>query len=389
MSGENGSEVSETTSWNKEPHGKVDIPPSDQGTYKEPHALEAEDVNFSEYRTALEKILSSVVTSPLWDRFSGINSYSGETEGRRFTISAPHLRRGKSSFVGLVDISNPDGTVFSSVVKNDIALAEEYLQFVSQNPQALEFLPKYYGNVDDWIVTERLYGLELQEVEWKIQKEPEFLEKYTGAAADLMLKTAKAGLVLQDIAFIDAHNVIIDPETGKSQLIEVTNLTTYPHRNTNEIITNQLFREFQNGSHKIPGRLPTDIPFKIAQKIFQSIPPENLYIRREVFAPSNPKYRDNYETFQNWEFYHENGYFPVPPIALTDEEYELRLLDSENNQFFIPDFSSQYTEIISAECMRAIQDGDIKAFEEILERGKQTTFITDMSDPRSDPIVHH
>lgn len=332
-----------------------------------------------QYRRVLEHIIPVFEAGNSEHRWDMDLAVDGIFEDRTYKIRFPHLRKGKHAAVGIVDIANPDGTTFECVIRNSPDDAMEYLKAAKHDPLVAEYSPQLFGIVDGWVVMEKLAGLELQELDERLRVDPEFLSRYAQNTQELINKLADAHLVMDDVRFINGHNVMVEPETAEVKIIEQKAIhPCLDPRESFEIETAQLFYEaagimYMGDRTNVPAHRARFL-FELCQNAFKHKKPEDLYVRSRVIKPTHPDYKDAW-LLQNWE-------------KLSEEEYQRILADPNlREKFTINYYDRGFSETFDPGFVEAIIKGDFSAFQEIVRNGNYKTDITDKNDPRAQILI--
>jgi len=351
-----------------------------------PRLQELEKPNeFEKYESAIREVILIVEKEWLnsanqqelslsnWDKQHKID---GEINGILYEVRTPHLRKGKHAFVAIIDIKDRDENIFSCVIRDKPEDAETYLKNVSEKPIIAEYTPKLYRITDNWVIMEKLSGLELEEVTDKIKADEDFAEKYASNVYTLIEKTAESGLILNDVMFVDGHNCMVDPGTGEIKIIEQRSLNPQSILNTKEIITDKLFSEINQirnalVRNELDGTDQSIISFmfQVLRKVLASNKSEDLYIKSRAVKPTHPRYKTSWY-IQNME-------------KLSDKEHQNILNNPNLRETYTVNFrGSGYTETFSPEFINAIDNNNLAEFRKLIENRKYKINITDKNDPR-------
>ena len=342
-------------------------------TPERPHGLEAG--RMAKYRPVFERLIPEVeakIDDP--NRYSSnyTLNVSGEHEGTKYGVRLPHLRRGKHAFVGIVDLNASDGETTSAVIRNNVEDARVYSELTATHPIVKTLVPELYGICGDWVVMERLQGLELEELEARLRDDPDFRRNYARSAFEVTARAAEAGLQLDDVAFINGHNVMVNPDDAQIRLVEQQILAPTIF-DPNETITNQLFSELTHVSDK-GEEWRIDYAMQFVQAAMEKLGAENLYMKGRVIKPSNPNYKDAYY-MERWE-------------KLSDEEYQKILANPAMQEgLTVSWFGRGYTEVLTEETIDAAKSGNLVEFRAAIAGRKYKRDITDREDPRYGVVV--
>lgn len=330
-------------------------------------------------------------TSLIEERWDLYDSPQIETEiaGTTYSIRLPHLRAGKHGVVAIMEWQTATGDA-SCVLRRTIggeglADAHKYLKRVNVAPMIATYVPRLYGMVGDWAVIERLSGLESQEIIGHMVTSPTYLERYAQQTYALIEKTAQAKVYIDDITFVDGHNVMADPRSGSVKLIEQTALLPGSYQDAQELIVEHLFSEIdtvasrmsyqQHGSNTAELNVQQHYLFSLLKQASQARDLWDLYLRSRVVMPDHPFYRDAW-FFQDWK-------------RLSDEEYQ-HILDDYRNGY--PVMAANlggrgFTEALTPELINAVRSDNFTVFTNLVESGRYKMDITDTSDPRYGSVV--
>lgn len=341
--------------------------------------LEQSDIG--RYKETIRHLITLVKGRPNW--------IEGNIEGTHgdvtFVARDPYLRRGKHASVYIVELSDSQGNSASCVLRSRIEDAKRYLEVLAQYPVIEGMVPALYGIVEKWVVMERLTGLELSELQVKLAENPDFQRKYVQKAFELITRTAQDGLRFDDVAFVDGHNTTADPETADIRIIEQTAL--YPDRvhSPNEIITDKLFSEVYQITHKKPeeeNEQKFQFAFGLLQLAFAHFNPSELYVRSRKIKPTHPGYKEA------WWWQNQHLWFKPGGGRLSDEEHQRILSDPNLRENFTVNYSGAgFTEIFSDEMIEAVKAEDYTKFKELVVGRAYKTNVTNTSDSRDGPIV--
>lgn len=310
-----------------------------------------------------ELIGAAVELVKVWPFGKDVSQIQGEMLGKDFTVRIPHLREGKHARVAIVEVTDGDREEFSCVLRNDPESSNKYLQVIQEKPLVATLVPKLYGVMGDWVVMEKLSGLELQELTEKLTSDPVFLKKYARTAYQVIKETAEAGLRLRDVEFGGAHNAIVDPESAEIRIVEQDTIDLYKKRPSNQLIANQVLKELsQTVKHKDRSQ---EFVFELVKLASEDIGAEQLYFQATEIGPDHPDYRETY--FSVNRKYPEDGYnVPIPTGS-----YDL----------------SGYTVAISPDLVESAENGQSDRFKEIMNAGQYKISIRDKNDSRSAAIL--
>lgn len=342
-------------------------------TLEHPHSLEAG--RMGKYKAVFEQLIPEVeaeIGNP--DRYNpdyALN-ISGEYDGTKYGVRLPHLRRGKHAFVGIVVLNSADGETTSAVIRNQVYDARVYSEVAATHPLVKTLVPELYGISGDWVVMERLYGLELEELETRLRDDPDFRRRYARSAFNVIASAAEAGLQLNDVAFIGGHNVMVRSDDAQIRLIEQRTLAPTIF-DPNETITHQLLSELEHVIDKDED-WRTDYAMQLIQAAIEKVGVENLYMKGRVIKPTNPNYRDAY-FLERWEKLSDEGYQKILDNPVTREGLTVSW------------FGRGFTEAFTEETLDAAKNGDQERFKAAIAGRNYRTDITDKSDPRYGVIV--
>jgi len=325
--------------------------------------------------TLFSHITQAIEGDEIVSPYSGKDALTGSFQGADFNIRVPHLRRGKHAFVGVVDITEPNGKSMSVVVRNDPRDVDHYKKLVNKHPIAKKYLPNLLDEVGVWAVIERLSGLEYTEIVEKLQSDPEFLQIYAAKAWETISETAKAGLRMQDVAFVDGHNVFFDSESGQTRLVEQISLVEEVGDSSDEIAAKQLFFEVERGSIRHGNPLRYDFSFQLLKNALRLNSPEAFYRRGSVISPRNDLYKSRY-------FYANN-------LQNIDEDVYQELLKKESfdKGDYVPRRQSGKTHVLSDEAIAAVRNDDLDSYKELVEAKKVLVALSSSDDIRSMPVI--
>lgn len=299
-------------------------------------------------------------------------SVNGEHESTKYRVRLPHLRRGKHAFVGIVDLNGADGETTAAVIRNNVDDARAYSELAATHPLVKALVPELYGISGDWVVMERLHGLELEELETRLRDDSDFRSRYAKSTFDVIVSAAETGLQLNDVSFIDGHNVMVNPDDAQIRLVEQRTLAPTIF-DQNETITSQLFSELTHVSDKGED-WRTDYAMRLVQTAIEKVGAENLYMKGRVIKPTNPNYKEAY-LLERWE-------------KLSDEEHQ-KILDNPvaREGLTVSWFGRGYTEAFTDETLDAAKSGDQEKFKAAIAGRKYKRDITDKADSRYGAIV--
>ena len=338
-----------------------------------PHGLEAG--RMAKYKPVFEHLIPQVeakIDDP--NRYSSdyALNVSGEHRGTKYGVRLPHLRRGKHAFVGIVDLNGADGETTSAVIRNNVEDARVYSELAATHPIVKTLVPELYGISGDWVVMERLQGLELEELETRLRDDPDFRRGYARSAFGVISSAAGAGLKLNDVAFINGHNVMVSPDDAQIRFVEQRNLAPTIF-DPNETITDQLFSELTHVSDK-GEEWRADYAMQLVQAAVEKVGAENLYMKGRAIKPTNPNYKDAY-FLERWK-------------KLSDDEYQ-KILDNPvmREGLTVSWFGTGYTEALTEETVDAARSGDKDKFKAAIAGRKYKRDITDKEDPRYGVVI--
>lgn len=358
-------------------HGEgTPIPKRDLGiaaTPERPHGLEVG--RMAKYRSAFEHLIPQVeakIDDPERYKADYALNVTGESEGTRYSVRLPHLRRGKHAFVGIVDLNGADGETASAVIRNNVDDARAYSELAATHPIVRTLVPDLYGISGDWVIMERLQGLELEELETRLRDDPDFRRRYARSAFNVTASAAEAGLQLNDVAFINGHNVMVSPDDAQIRLVEQRTLAPTIF-DPNETITNQLFSELTHVSDR-EEEWRTDYAMQLLQAAIERVGAENLYMKGRAIKPTNPNYKDAY-FLERWG-------------KLSDVDYQ-KILDNPvaREKMTVSWFGRGYTEAFTEDTIDAVKSGDREKFKAAIAGRKYKRDITDKEDPRYGVVV--
>ena len=336
-----------------------------------PHTNETE---LLQNRSTIEGIIQKIEDSPISELFSKQTSIEDEVNGTKFLARFPHLRRGKHASVFIVDFDTTSQQPMSFVIRNDLEPGYKFIELEEKHPEIAKRLPKLYGMVNNWVVMEKLEGLELEELTQKLKSDENFSSTYAEQSFQLIQEAANAGLTLDDVMFLNGHNCMVSPLDSSIRIIEQDRYSTIPQRTINELIAKQLFDELRTASHGEPQRYQTIFIAQLLQEAFKTIPPDQLYVRGRVIKPTHPLYQDAYQM---------NGWGKI-----SDERLKEILADPiQREGLTIPYFESGNTEALSLEFTEAIKENNLELINELLKAHEQTYSVMDKNDPRHTPIT--
>jgi hypothetical protein len=319
--------------------------------------------SISEFKSPLSSLLSSLGSERVREGLS-----DGQIEGYSYTLRLPHAREGKHAVVGILQLTNPEGGIFTCAIRNRPEIIKGYIETVSQIPSLVDYLPQYYGTYGEWVAMECLEGLELGELTDRLEKDSNFQQKYGIEAGSALRSIADSGGDFNDVKFIDGHNVIVDPNTAIPRIIEQDALQKSQYLRPHEVLTGQLRSEIlQYKPSDGVGRLV--VLLTMAHTAIAAISDEELYIRARVVSPAHPSFPVAYY-LQNWE-------------ELTPELHRQYLDHPDRDQLHcnLPGYTG-ITQALSAKLLSAIRANDIEKFGELLKQGDVMEGITEPNDPR-------
>lgn len=333
--------------------------------------VEKLESDIDEYRELFKHIIPLIEEDYLREKTEVVGQY----EGTEYKARLPHLRRGKHGAVVIIEIIKPSGEKFSCVAKHNLYDANTYYEDVKRSPVIAGYIPKYYGAVENWIVMERLEGLELEELIEKIKSDRTFLLKYATETVNLIERATSEGLRLCDIQFHQGHNCMIDSETARIRLIELQTLRHQSDWKSNELMADQILGELYSlGGRNEVHHHQIAFLFQVLRLLRERMDLNNLFMRPIHVRPTDPRYRNAYY-IQNWE-------------ALSDEQYEGILANPNLRENLTVDNSCLgYTKGLHPEIIKSVMDDNFEDFSQLLMDRKVQIDITDESDPRSKPII--
>lgn len=338
-----------------------------------PHGLEAG--RMIKYKPAFEQLIPQVeayINNPNHHNSDYALNVDGEHEGTKYSVRLPHLRRGKHAFVGIVDLNGSDGETTSAVIRNNVEDAIAYSKVAATHPLVKTLVPELYGISGDWVVMERLQGLELEELETRLRDDPDFRSRYAKSSFSVIEAAAEAGLQLNDVAFIEGHNVMVNPDEAQIRLIEQRILVPTVF-DPNETIVRQLFNELTHVSDKGED-WRVEYALQLMQAAINKVGVEKLYVKGRAIKPTNPKYRDAY-FLERWE-------------RLSDKEYQQILANPATREgLTVSWFGRGFTEVFTDETIDAANKGDKERFRLAIAGRNYKKDITDKEDPRYGVVV--
>lgn len=310
-----------------------------------------------------ELVGAAVELVKVWPFGKDVSQIQGQIFGKDFTVRIPHLREGKHARVAIVEVTDGDREEFSCVLRNDPESSEKYLQVIQEKPFVATLVPKLYGVMGDWVVMEKLSGLELQELTDKLASDPSFLKKYARTAYQVIKETSEAGLRLRDVEFGGAHNTIVDPESAEIRIVEQDTIDLYKKRPSNQLVTGQVLKELsQTVKHKDRSK---EFVFELVKLASKDIGDEQLYYQATEIGPDHPDYMKTYFTVNHK--YPEEGY----KVPVTYGSYD----------------SSGMTIAISPDLVESVKNDQLDRFKEIMDAGHYKISIRDKNDSRSAAIL--
>lgn len=291
----------------------------------------------------------------------------GEFEGSvgefKFRVKRAHeSREGHSghNFVGFLDVINPDGTITPYVIKPRPMMYRERMHNATAS-KIEGYAPRQHAPIGNWVVEERIFGLELDELEQKLESDPEFLDRYVSSVFQLIWRCSNRSFRLQDVTFINGHNCMVDPETLRIRLLEQSNIFYYPHYGSSELITEQLFDELSPVTIR---PMNIDYAFRLLRLFFQVMNPREFFLRRRKIRPTHPDYKGLYDLVLKREL----------PIEV-----------AEDGTIFY--YGSGFTRTFSKDMIEAIIRSDKRRFEQVFLSGNYVVDITDPKDSRYNPVI--
>lgn len=327
---------------------------------------------FELYKDDLKKVIGKINEINPSHFNQEISENVGET---MFTLSLPNARPGKHAKVFFLDISKPGNVPFECVIRDKPQVAEEYSRNKEQKPILDKYLPKLYSVIDGWVVMEKLKGLELKQLQEKLNLDPDFLSKYTENVASAIYELAGTEIQANDVNYQKGHNVIVSPDNASLKIIEQNALVPDLDYESNENIAKTLFNELQVISQTKPedGNYKYDFAFQLVSRILKKVNAEDIKIKYRYFKQGHEWFEDLFKD----ELERGNNY-----KKMSDEEYENLLMKNPN--VTVRSSASMFTEgfILDQEFVKAVMLNDFEKFQDILKDKKFKKRLEDIPENR-------
>ncbi len=327
----------------------------------------------------LGMIVSAMESSALvvYDSAPGQQILEGDIDGLGFRVRMPHLRKGKHANVGIVDINDVDGSVYSFVLRNKSHDAKKHQEIVKNHPGVRGLLPRQYDIVGDWVVLERLQGLELEELLDRMDTDSDFVVKYAEEAWSTIQSVLGEGLETQDVRFAIGHNVMVNPESAKVRLIEQTSLSKSPRGYSgNERLTRMLMNELEGANEYSDSQLQFLI--SLFGKAIEVNDPNQLFVRGRAIKKGHPDFEDI------WKSYY--GGSMILKSEGNDKPWYLEQRTTEPPET-LGFWEQGVTRTFSPAFWDSVNAGSVEGLRDVLNSGAGRAEITDPNDFRSRPIL--
>jgi len=327
----------------------------------------------------LGMIVSAMESSPLviYDSLPGQQVLEGDIEGLGFRVKMPHLRKGKHASVGIVDINDVDGRVFSFILRNKLGDSLKYQEVVRNHPGIKNLLPRQYDTVGDWAVLERLYGLEQREIIERMEVDPDFVVKYADEAWGVLQTVLGEGLETQDVRFSIGQNIMADPKSANIRLVEQANVSRPPEGySRDEILTRMLTSELIGAEEYSDSQLQFII--SLFGKALETIDPNQLFVRGREIKKGHPEFDDI------WQAY--NGGKMIIKSEGSNKPWYLENISTEQPET-LGYWEQGVTKSFSPEFWNAVRTNSVQGLREALINGGSRFEITDPNDLRCHPII--
>lgn len=338
---------------------------------------------FTPYAAAVEHLISEIDQSPIsefHDKRDEVTPLRGSIGDTTYEVRLPTIPP-NMGFVGIVELQKK-GASFSCVVKRQQdsmrGVVERYGDAVNKNPAIKDFVPAPYARVGDWLVMERLYGIEGDEVKDRLAQDPDFMDLYVTATYRTTKELANQGLTLNDAMFVDGHNTMINPTNAEVKFIEFDNVQADRlHRQPHELITSLLLNELEQ-AYTTKRDEAFEYAFKLCGEALSDLAPGDLYIRPRVIAPTHPDFKRFYDlqqlNFGNWD----KKLTPALHQELLDNAVEMTIpVDTQGYKTFA----------VSPDIIDCVLRNDKQKFIELLKAKKYLTKIDDVEDSRHEEVI--